>query len=90
MKKTDFEYDVAKHEEFFYAQLSERQKRLYAALQAMQIGYYGVKEVSEKFDIHIHTIRRGKKELLLETVPPAKRVRQKGGGRKNATHRQSD
>ncbi|MDR2692411.1 MAG: hypothetical protein LBB73_09045 [Dysgonamonadaceae bacterium] len=91
MKKTDFEYDMAKHEKFFYAQLSERQKRLFAALQAMQIGYYGVKEVSKKFDIHIHTVRRGKNELLLETVPPAKKVRQKGGGRKkNATHQQSD
>jgi hypothetical protein len=59
-EKTDFEYEIAKHERFFYAQLSERQKRLFAALQATQMSYYRVKEVSEIFDIHIHTIRREK------------------------------
>ena len=36
MKKTDFEYDTAKHEKFFYEQLSEQQKRLYAALKATE------------------------------------------------------
>jgi hypothetical protein len=89
MKKLDFEYDIAKHEKFFYGQLSERQKRLYAALKAMEKGYYGVKEISETFDIHIHTVRRGKKELLLAIVPPSRKVRQAGGGRKkNATNMQ--
>jgi hypothetical protein len=89
MKKEDFEYDIAKHELFFYNQLSERQRRLYAGLKAMEIGYYGVMFVSKTFDIHIHTVRRGKKELLLETVPPDKKDRHPGGGRKkNCTHKQ--
>jgi hypothetical protein len=82
MKKTDFEYDMSKHEKFFYEQLSEHQKRMYAALKAMEIGYYGVQAVSKQLNIHIHTIRRGKKELLMQRVPPAKRIRQQGGGRK--------
>ncbi|MDR1343301.1 MAG: hypothetical protein LBK18_08635, partial [Prevotellaceae bacterium] len=74
---------------FFYAQLSEQQKRMYAALKAMEIGYYGVQEVSKQLNIHIHTVRRGKKELLMQTVPPAKRIRQKGGGRKkNSANKQ--
>jgi hypothetical protein len=90
MKKTDFEYDLVKHEQFFYEQLSERQRRLFVALKAMEIGYYGVKEVSQKFDIHTHTVRRGKKELILEVVPPGKNVRQQGGGRKkNSANKQS-
>ncbi|MDR1525005.1 MAG: hypothetical protein LBS79_07115 [Tannerella sp.] len=89
MKKTDFAYDMAKHEKFFYEQLSEYQKRMYAALKAMEIGYYGVRAVSKQLDIHIHTISRGKKELLMQTGPPAKRIRQKGGGRKkNASNKQ--
>jgi len=82
MKKADFEYDIAKHEMFFYEQLLEHQKRLFVGLRAMEIGYYGVKEVSRKFDIHIHTVRRGKKELLSRTVPPVRKIRHKGGGRK--------
>jgi hypothetical protein len=88
MKKTDFKYDIVKHEKFFYSQLSESQKRMYAALKAMEKGYYGVKEVSATFDIHIHTVRRGKKELISEIIPPPKKTRQKGGGRKkNASHK---
>jgi predicted transcriptional regulator len=82
MKKADFEYDIIRHEKFFYEQLTEQQKRLYAGLQAMEAGYYGVKEVSQKFNIHVHTVRRGKNELLQQTLLPANKVRQKGGGRK--------
>jgi negative regulator of genetic competence, sporulation and motility len=82
MKKEDFNYDIEKHEKFFYSTLSERSKRQYAALEAMKVGYYGVKEISLKFDIHVHTVRKGKKELLSQIVPPANKVRQKGGGRK--------
>jgi hypothetical protein len=62
---------------------------MYAALKAMEIGYYGVQEVSKQLNIHIHTVRLGKKELLMQTVPPAKRIRQKGGGRKkNSVNKQ--
>ncbi|MDR3326934.1 MAG: hypothetical protein LBT04_02180 [Prevotellaceae bacterium] len=64
---------------FIYSQMPER---LYVGLEAMKAGYNGVAEVSEQFDVHKHTVRRGKKELLQEIVPPAKKVRQKGGGRK--------
>jgi hypothetical protein len=90
MKKVDFEYDIEKHERFFLEQMNERGKRLYLGLQAMKLGYNGVAEVSQKFDAHKHTVRRGKKELLEQTVPPAKKVRQHGGGRKKTLlHKQS-
>jgi transposase len=62
--------------------LPERLRRLYVDLEAMKAGHNGVAEVSQQFDVHKHTVRRGKKELLQETVPPAKKVRQKDGGRK--------
>ena len=89
MKKSDFEYDIEKHEQFFFEQISERDKRLYLGLLAMKHGYNGVSIVSQKFDTHRHTVRRGKKELLDQIVPPTNKVRQKGGGRKkNATHKQ--
>jgi hypothetical protein len=82
MKKVDFEYDSDKHEQFLLEQMDERCKRLYLGFQAMKLGYNGVAEVSQKFNTHKHTVRRGKKELLSRVVPPAKKVRQKGGGRK--------
>jgi len=82
MKKEDFEYEIEFHEKFFYSQLSECGKRLYAGLEAMKMGYNGVHIISRKFGIHKHTIRRGKKELMSRIIPPANKTRQKGGGRK--------
>ncbi|MDR0565863.1 MAG: hypothetical protein LBG47_02315 [Prevotellaceae bacterium] len=89
MKKVDFEYDIVEHEKFFYGQLSEQQKRMYAGLKAMEAGYYGVREVAKRLGIHINTIRRGKNELLKKIVPPASKVRQKGGGRKKTVATQA-
>jgi len=86
MKKEDFIYDIEEHERFFFSQLSERGKRQYAGLEAMKIGYNGVAKISQKFDIHKHTIRTGKKELIEQIVPPATNIRQKGGGRKKRTN----
>jgi hypothetical protein len=82
MKKVDFTFDIVEHEKFFYSQLSERFKRQYAGLEAMKIGYNGVSIISEKFDIHKHTIRRGKQDLLCKLEVPLNKIRQKGGGRK--------
>jgi predicted ArsR family transcriptional regulator len=82
MKKIDFEYDLEKHEYFFYSQLSERGKRQYAGLESMRLGYYGVEKVAKRLGIHKHTVRKGKKELLEEQLPPVNKIRQKGGGRK--------
>jgi hypothetical protein len=91
MQKIDFRYDIEKHEDFFYSQLSERGKRQYAGLEAMKQGYNGVKNISERFDIHKHTVRKGKKELLEQILPPSNKIRQKGGGRKkNFCRKMSD
>ena len=91
MKKVDFNYDIDKHERFFYYQLSERDRRQYAGLEAMRLGYNGVAIVSDKYGINRHTVRKGKSELLEQTVPPLGRVRQKGGGRKkNCSHQGID
>ena len=62
--------------------MNELGKRLYLGLEAMKLGYNGVAEVSKKYNTHKHTVRRGKKELQEQKVPTAKKVRQKGGGRK--------
>jgi len=87
MKKKDFEYETEKHESFFFSQLSERGKRQYAGLEAMKLGYNGVKTVSKRLGINEHTIRKGKKELLEQSLPPTNKIRQKGGGRKKNTCR---
>ena len=82
MKKRDFTYAIGEHEKFFIDHLPESKKRQYAGLEAMKLGYNGVAIVSEKFGLHRHTVRKGKKELMEHTLPPVGKDRQKGGGRK--------
>jgi predicted transcriptional regulator len=82
MKKSDFNFDIEKVTLLFYGNLSEKDKRLFVGLEAMRVGYYGVCEVSKRFQVHKHTIRKGQKELLTEKLVPAERVRESGGGRK--------
>ena len=82
MKKSDFIYEIEEHEKFFFNNLPENKKRQYAGLEAIRIGYNGVGIVSKKYNIHRHTVRKGKKEILEHILPPIGKIRQKGGGRK--------
>ena len=82
MNKSDFTYEIEKHEKFFFDNLPECKKRQYAGLEAMKKGYNGVAIASKKFGIHRHTVRKGKNEVLHQTLPPVGKIRQKGGGRK--------
>jgi hypothetical protein len=94
MKKIDLTYEqeeIEKTEKFFFEHLPECKKRQYAGLEAMKIGYNGVSRISERLDLHEHTVRKGKKELMDKVLPPVGKVRQKGGGRKkNFSSEKSD
>ncbi|MGI0062379.1 MAG: hypothetical protein ACREBA_08005 [Nitrosotalea sp.] len=87
MKKADFNFDMEKYSLLFFNSLSEKNKRLYAGIEAMRLGYYGVDEVAKKYAIHKHTVRRGQKELLSESLLPTEQVRHSGGGRKKKLKR---
>lgn len=65
-----------------FGRLNEEQKRLFAGIEAKQLGRSGVRIVSAAFDIHPNTIRRGISELG-DIVPVApEKIRKPGGGRK--------
>lgn len=69
-------------EKKFFLSLSEKDKRNYAALEALKIGYHGVTEVSKRLEINKHTIRQGIKEFnSVEPWKPSK-IRKDGGGNK--------
>ena len=82
MKKSDFCYDIEKYTKLFFNNLSEKDKRLYAGLEAMKLGYYGVQEVSILLGIDKQTVRKGKKDLASESLLSSERIRKIGGGRK--------
>ena len=75
--------NIQEKQEFFEL-LNERQKRLFAAMEAKSLGRSGVRLVSEAFGLHPNTIRQGKKELaeLNGNSLPSGQIRKAGGGRK--------
>ncbi len=67
----------------FFATLSEKDQRRYAAVQARQLGFGGMEYVATVLGCSTRTISRGMAELAeLPNDPAAGRVRRPGAGRK--------
>lgn len=83
MKKGEtFEIDPHPYIVAYCENLSEKDRRSFYGLEAIREGVHGVKNVSERYNVNKHTVRRGKKELLSGKLLPAGQVRKSGGGRK--------
>ena len=74
----------------FCDSLSEKDRRRFAALEAERVGWHGVREVSQFYDIHPHTIRQGTRELAEGFQESPDRIRKAGGGRKPAEQHYPD
>jgi len=66
----------------FISLLDERQRRLYAGLEALKIGSGGDRQIAERLGLHPKTVSKGRHELLEQDVA-LERVRRPGGGRKS-------
>ena len=66
----------------FFSLLDENQRRLYAGLEAVRLGYGGDRRIAELLGLDAHTVARGRRELLGGEVDRV-RVRRRGGGRKS-------
>ena len=64
----------------FFTMLDEKQRRLYAGLESLKIGYGGDRQIADLFGIDPHTVAKGRLQLLEQDFEPD-RVRKKGGGR---------
>lgn len=66
----------------YYSQLREFDKRHYAGVEALKLGFGGPKYIAGLFKMSARTLRKGILELdTLDTIP-TKRQRKLGGGRK--------
>jgi len=61
--------------------LDERQRRLFAGLESMLLGWGGDRRLAEMTGLDVHTVAKGRRELL-EGKLLAERIRRPGGGRK--------
>ena len=62
-----------------FESLSERERRLYAGVEAVKLGRGGVAYLAVVLGCDEKTIRRGKRELVAPTDLPPGRSRKKGG-----------
>src|SRR5688500_2957867 len=65
--------------------LNERARRLWAATEAMGLGYGGIAVVERATGVSRSTIERGIRELKTDEPLEEDRVRRSGGGRKKTT-----
>ena len=65
----------------FYSLLDEKQRRLYAGLEAMKIGHGGDRQIADLLGMDPNTVARGRRELLTRDVE-IDRIRRTGGGRR--------
>ena len=65
----------------FFSMLDERQRRLYAGLESLKLGYGGDRRMAEFIGMDPHTVARGRRELIEQDFG-TDRIRQAGGGRK--------
>jgi hypothetical protein len=83
MKKGEsFDIDWQPLALLFFQHLSEKDRRLFCGLEAVRLGVHGVAQVSAGYQVHPHTVRTGKAELLSGNLLPCNEVRRSGGGRK--------
>lgn len=64
----------------FYSILDEKQRRLYAGLESMKQGRGGDAIIARLLDVDVHTVAKGRAQLL-ESEVGFGRVRRSGGGR---------
>lgn len=68
----------------YYQSLSEKDRRRYAAIEAVKLGYGGLAYIKRLFGCHHETLQLGLSELQNEAVLNEERIRTEGGGRKSA------
>ena len=74
----------------FSSMLNEKQRRLYAGLESLKLGFGGDQRIAEFIGMDPHTVAKGRRELLEQDLA-IDRIRKAGGGRKRLEkkHRKS-
>jgi hypothetical protein len=65
----------------FSSLLNEQQRRLFAGLESLKYGRGGDQKLAALLQLDLHTVARGRQQLLAQEVE-SERVRKPGGGRK--------
>jgi hypothetical protein len=64
----------------FFSTLNEHQRRLYAGMESVRLGRGGDRWIAQITGLDVHTVSRGRRELLAQDLA-LDRIRGRGGGR---------
>ena len=82
---TRYPHRVEEAMRYTFSTLNERQRRLYAAGEALKLGHGGICYIAQLLDCHRRTIERGLQELgHADPSLPPERARKKGVAGKGA------
>lgn len=65
----------------FFSVLDEKQRRLYAGLEALKLGHGGDRTVADLLSLDVNTVARGRRELMRRDIE-VERTRRAGAGRR--------
>jgi len=74
----------------FHSRLPEKNRRLYAGLEALKLTFGGITYIAKLFNCSRNTVQLGIQELLAEETLDQNRSRRNGGGRKAVLEKQPD
>ena len=66
----------------FYSLLNEKQRRLYAGLEAFKLGHGGDRKIAEFLGLDVHTVARGRRGMFCGDVEQ-EGIRKRGAGRQS-------
>jgi len=81
---TPYTCEVEQQMQRFYHSLSEKDRRRYAAVEALKLGWGGKSYISELLGCDDEAMQRGLAELDDDQALAQQSIRQPGGGRKSA------
>jgi hypothetical protein len=77
---TKYPQPVEEAMRYTFSALNERQRRLFAASEALKLGHGGIAYIAQLLGCHRRTIERGLEELRHpDSLLPPHRARKKGG-----------
>ena len=85
-----YSQEIEEQMQEFYKRLPEKNKRLYAAIESLKLGYGGITYIAALFNCSRNTVQLGIEELCTEEALPQNRNRKKGGGRKATLEKEPD
>ena len=74
----EYSQEIERDMKTFYASLSQKDRRRYAAIEAAKLGHGGIEYMARLLGCDVKTIRQGRRDLEQPPELPPGKVRKKG------------